>query len=124
MKPNAGDKTEPASVDVDDLDEGDHLSVEVGEWNGTGWSYNAHSELGEASGFLVVETSDDTVTVISRDDRLAYNQSERVKDANDVDVDTYELTRDGFLEGARKRLRLQEYEVVEGRSGKHLVGEA
>lgn len=115
---------EPATVDIDDLEPGDHLSVDVGDWNAQtkAWNFHNYTHVGEQNGLMVVETDDDAVTVIDRGDRLDYNQSDRLKEAHDVDVDTYELTRDGFL--GDDGLRLKSYEVVPGRSGFHFVSEA
>jgi hypothetical protein len=120
--PNEGDRTEPASIETSELNAGDTLQGETGDYRGNGkWNFHNYSL---PANFMVVEEGEDSVTLIHRGDRLAYNVSENLR----PDLDTFTLNRDGTIEGYEggvdATLAWKEVEVVEGLSGRHYVAEA
>lgn len=108
-------KADTVEVNTENYNAGDFLTVEVGDWNGSGFSYSANG--GGQMSLLVVEAFDDRLTVIFAHDQLAWRM-----DGNE----SLEFTvhADGFIEGADVREntpRLKSVEHKPGRSGYHKV---
>lgn len=108
-------KAETVEVQTDEYDAGDHLTVEVGDWNGTGFSYSANG--GGNTSLLVVESFNDHLTVIFAHDQVAWRMD------GDESLE-FTVHADGFIEGAdvrENRPRLKSIEHKPGRSGYHKV---
>jgi len=108
-------KAETVEVQTDEYDAGDYVTFEVGDWNGTGYSYHANG--GGVLSFLVVEAFDDQLVAIPASAGVDY----RMDGDRSLEV---EITRDGFingLEGSRNHRVKSEGKVSEGRSGYHKV---
>ena len=109
-------KTETVEVQTDNYSAGDHLTVEVGDWNGTGFSYTANGS-GNTS-LLVVESFDDSLTVIFAHNQLAWRME------GDESLE-FSVDSDGFIDGATvgtwDNPRIKSIEHNPGRSGYHKV---
>ena len=109
------------AVDTDELntneyDAGDCLVFEVGDWNGTGFSYHANGS--GCLTVLVVETFDDKMVVIPKSEEADWRMT------GDRDIE-FEVGSDGFLSDYDSELtrteRVKSVEHQPGRSGYHKV---
>ena len=109
-------KAETVEVQTDDYSAGDHLTVKVGDWNGTGFSYSANG--GGNTSLLVVESFNDHLTVIFAHDQLAWRMD------GDESLE-FTVDSDGFINGATvgtwNNPRIKSIDRKPGRSGYHKV---
>jgi len=103
------------SIETNDFEAGDCLTLEVGDWNGSGFSYKMNSNAKIT--VYVVETFDNSMTVVPRDDRNDWSMTGNTE--LEVEVDS-----DGFtdLVGSNSwNDRVKSVEHHEGLSGYHKV---
>ena len=108
----ADDKTE---IDLEDFEVGDAFTAEIGDWNGTRWSY--HQNGNAKVDFLVVETTENDMVVVSYDDRLEWT---------DTGSDEFEVSihDDGNIENFGNlawNYHVKDIERHAGRGGEHMV---
>jgi hypothetical protein len=104
------------SIETNDFEAGDFLTVEAGDWNGTGFSYSANG--GGNISIIVVESFNDHLTTIFAHDQLAWRMD------GDKSLE-FTIDSDGFIEGADvgtwNNPRIKSIEHKAARSGYHKV---
>lgn len=83
--------SERPEVDTETFDIGDAFRLEVGDWNGTGFS---HHNVDGSKEMLVIESNEDNLVVVSYEDRLEWNAA--VEPDTDLEVTIHS---DGSIEG-------------------------
>lgn len=117
------DTVTPAEFDPEAFEVGDVFTAEVGDYTGTGFSYNS----GKAEiDYLVVEVNEDGLTVVSYKNRLDWNTQTADHEGHEETI-----TSDGRLENAEWNesrfepwnAAVKDYTRKPGRGGEHMIRE-